>query len=52
MQKSIYDFESLQDALNYFVYVESVPMDEVKIGGAFGGSTPTEDDDPVFIFKD
>ena len=51
MQKSIYDFETLEDVIDYFNFglEKRVPLDEVKICGAFGGPTPTEDDDPVFI---
>lgn len=52
MDKSIYSFETLRDIFDYFTYENSVPFDEVKIGGAWGGLQPTEDDEPVFIWGD
>ncbi len=48
MQKSVYDFTTLEDALVYFERLGYL-AEEVKIAGAFGGSTPTEDDDPIFF---
>jgi hypothetical protein len=49
--KSCYDFETLRDAQVFFNRKDVAACD-VKIGGAFGGGTPTEDDDPVFMWKE
>ena len=49
--KSFYDFETLRDAQVFFNRKDIAACD-VKIGGAFGLSTPTEDDDPVFMWRE
>ena len=46
--KSVYDFVTLEDALVYFERL-GYAAEEVTIVGAFGGATPTEDDDPLFV---
>jgi hypothetical protein len=51
MDKSIYDFATLEDALVYYERLGFLAT-EVRIGGTFGGPVPTEDDDPVFITED
>lgn len=48
---SFYQFETLQEAVDYFTR-ENINLIDVKIGGAFGGVEPTSDDDPVFIYGD
>ena len=48
--ESFYAFDTLQDVIDYFE-AEDVPPVDVRIGGAFGGSTPTEDDDPAFLWE-
>ncbi len=48
--KSFYDFETLRDAQVFFNR-KGVAAYDVKIGGAFGLATPTEDDDPVFMWE-
>lgn len=49
MEKSVYDFETLEDVIVFFCD-EDIEPSEIEIGGAFGGPSPTEDDDPVFIW--
>ena len=48
--KSCYDFETLHDA-HVFFNQRRVELCDVKIGGAFGGDEPTEDDAPVFMWE-
>jgi hypothetical protein len=48
--ESFYAFATLQEVIDYFE-AEGVSPDNVGIGGAFGGSTPTEDDDPAFLWE-
>ncbi len=50
IQEDIYAFNTLQEVIDFFE-VEGIPLDKVGIGGSFGGMTPTEDDDPVFIWE-
>ena len=49
--KSCYDFETLRDAQVFFSRRDVAACD-VKVGGAFGLGSPTEDDDPVFMWKE
>ncbi len=51
MKRSIYEFKTLEDALLYYERL-GIWAEDVKIEGAWGGSTPTEDDDPVFITEE
>jgi hypothetical protein len=50
MQKSIYDFATLEDVIVYFNDKRGIQPIDIEIGGAFGGPNPTEDDDPVFTW--
>jgi len=52
MQKSIYDFETLEEAIIFFIDKDVEPS-EVEIGGGFDGPRiPTEDDGPTFYWDD
>lgn len=46
---SVYKFLSLRQAIAFFE-ARGVDLNTVYIRGAFGGSDPTEDDDPVFTW--
>ena len=46
---SVYDFGSLREAVDFFDSRE-IAIEYVSIGGAYGGSEPTFDDDPVFYW--
>lgn len=50
MEKSVYDFETLEDVIIFFCDERDIQPSEIEIGEAFGGLNPTEDDDPVFIW--
>lgn len=47
---SIYSFHSLRQAIAFFE-ARGVDLNTVFIEGSFGGSSPTEDDDPVFTWE-
>ena len=49
-EMSVYDFGSLKEAVDFFESRE-VPIEDVSIGGSFGGPEPTFDDDPVFYWE-
>ncbi len=51
MKESVYSFETLFDALEFFKE-SNVDLTKVFIGGEHGGANPTEDDSPVFIWHD
>jgi hypothetical protein len=44
-----YMFDTLQEVIDFFAQIAQAR--DVKIGGAFGGSEPTEDDTPVFSWE-
>jgi len=46
---SFYQFDTLQEVIDFFAQIAEAR--DVKIGGAFGGSEPTEDDTPVFSWE-
>jgi hypothetical protein len=48
--KSFYDFETLHDAQVFFNR-KGIAAHTVRVGGAFGLDTPTEDDTPVFMWE-
>ena len=48
--KSFYDFDTLHEACGFFNR-SRIQMCDVKIGGSFGRDSPTEDDDPVFMWE-
>ncbi len=47
---SAYKFHTLQDAVDFFAK-KGLAACDVEIGGAWGLSNPTEDDDPVFFWE-
>ena len=47
--QNIYSFDTLKEAVDFFDK-RNIPIEDVNIGGAFGGLEPTEDDDPSFIW--
>ena len=49
--KLFYDFETLRDAQVFFNRKDVAACD-VKIGGVFGLTTPTENDIPIFIWEE
>lgn len=48
-QMPFYMFDTLQEVIDFFAQIAQAR--DVKIGGAFGGSEPTEDDTPVFSWE-
>jgi hypothetical protein len=49
--KSCYDFDTLHEAWGFFSR-RGVAACDVKIVGAYGGDEPTEDDSPVFMWRE
>jgi hypothetical protein len=47
---SVYNFISLRHVLDFFKE-RGVDLDDVFIEGSYGGSSPTEDDCPVFTWR-
>jgi len=51
-QRSLYDFDTLLEAVDFFEGQE-IPLSQVRPGGAYGGpNSPTHDDDPVFFWEE
>jgi hypothetical protein len=48
---SVYKFGSLRQIISFFE-AKGIDLNTVYVEGAFGGSCPTEDDDPVFAWRD
>lgn len=45
-----YDFDTLQDAVDFFNR-EGIPLDQVRHGGAAGGPNSPTHDDPVYYWE-
>ena len=48
--QNIYSFDTLKEAVDYFES-RDIAIEDVSIGGAYGGLEPTEDDTPVFLWE-
>ena len=49
---SVFNFKDMLEAWEYFDSLGGYELEDIKIGGAFGGCEPTEDDPPVFYVED
>jgi hypothetical protein len=51
MKKCFYEFDTLQEAVDFF-NAAGIPLDQVRPGGWYGGpNNPTNDDDPVYFWE-